>query len=414
MSELPQIVREGLKRKQTETAGDHPDANLLSAFAEHTLTGSERANVLEHLAHCSACREVVALASPELGDEPKVVSALPSGSRSWWRSPVIHWGALTAAALVVLIAVGERMRLREGHSASAPAVVQETIQNSGEVTHDAPAAPPQTSQSAQESTPSPRITARADENGKPNATEPNPSIVSKNGASLSAEAKGTASAPFSGNAGSIVGGTGSGTGGGVGAGRLAAPTGAPASTEARNISPAAPPSDVNKSSGKDEVRKFDYLQPSESTVVVSRAEAVEQAPAAGSLKTKKADPAATAQFSTSAKQVSVATRWSISNSGVLQRSVDGGRTWQPIVVADGITFRTVAAIANEVWAGGSAGALFHSADAGEHWSQVPVQADGRVLSEDIVRIDFNDYKNGTLITSTGQTWSTSDSGAHWR
>src|SRR5215472_3975126 len=120
MSELPQIVREGLKRKQTESAGDHPDANLLSAFAEHTLTGSERANVLEHLAHCSECRKVVALASPERGDEPKAVSALPSGSRSWWRSPVIHWGALTAAALVVLIAVGERMRLREGHSASAP------------------------------------------------------------------------------------------------------------------------------------------------------------------------------------------------------------------------------------------------------------------------------------------------------
>jgi anti-sigma factor ChrR (cupin superfamily) len=40
----------------------HPDAETLSAFTEQALNSKERGQVLEHLAACGRCRQVVALA----------------------------------------------------------------------------------------------------------------------------------------------------------------------------------------------------------------------------------------------------------------------------------------------------------------------------------------------------------------
>ena len=83
-------------------------------------------------------------------------------------------------------------------------------------------------------------------------------------------------------------------------------------------------------------------------------------------------------------------------------------------MGDSVTFRAVATVGNDVWGGGAGGMLFHSADGGEHWSRVPVQANGRASSGDIVRIEFTDTHDGVITTTTGETWTTSDSGATWR
>ena len=115
-----------------------------------------------------------------------------------------------------------------------------------------------------------------------------------------------------------------------------------------------------------------------------------------------------------AKSVVVGPRWSISGAGTLQRSFDGGRSWNQVAVTDGVTFRAVSVAGHDVWVGGSRGALFHSADGGEHWSQVRVQTNDRALSGDIVRIEFPDAANGVVSTSTGETWRTLDAGASWR
>ncbi len=114
-----------------------------------------------------------------------------------------------------------------------------------------------------------------------------------------------------------------------------------------------------------------------------------------------------------AKRVSVAPRWSISDSGAVQRSFDGGRSWKDVAVADGVTFRAVSVVANDVWVGGSGGALFHSADGGEHWARVRVHTAGRELSGDIVSLEFADVANGVVSTSAGETWRTLDAGATW-
>ena len=64
MEQLPKIVQQRLQA--TAAAGVHPDPDLLTAFAEKSLTERERTQVLQHLGQCADCRQVVALAMPEM------------------------------------------------------------------------------------------------------------------------------------------------------------------------------------------------------------------------------------------------------------------------------------------------------------------------------------------------------------
>ena len=88
----------------------HPDAEVLSAFAEQALGERERGEVMEHLAGCSRCRQVVALAREAAGAEVAVPRHAPVRRRVWFRS----WGlalaplAAVAAAAVFAIYVHER------------------------------------------------------------------------------------------------------------------------------------------------------------------------------------------------------------------------------------------------------------------------------------------------------------------
>src|SRR5664279_3573921 len=53
----------------------HPDAERLNAFAEQALVGWERERMLEHLAVCSRCREVVFLTQEASKEVPALVAA---------------------------------------------------------------------------------------------------------------------------------------------------------------------------------------------------------------------------------------------------------------------------------------------------------------------------------------------------
>jgi hypothetical protein len=140
--------------------------------------------------------------------------------------------------------------------------------------------------------------------------------------------------------------------------------------------------------------------------------------------------------------------WSISSNGALQRSYDQGATWQLVDVnttlgafdalsvqrtakssrgdsKDGQTqalkrdsasptFRAVAANAADVWAGGSRGTLYHSLDAGDHWTRVLPALAGAVLTGDVVSLEFVDAQHGRVSTSTAENWITSDGGQTWR
>ncbi|HWO29026.1 MAG TPA: carboxypeptidase regulatory-like domain-containing protein, partial [Candidatus Acidoferrum sp.] len=148
-------------------------------------------------------------------------------------------------------------------------------------------------------------------------------------------------------------------------------------------------------------------------------------------------------------------RWAISATGGLQRSFDQGKTWQAVDVktnpayflnADSsatslqiadkasrtkvqknkdsskvakqetvaLTFRAVTAAGSDVWAGGSGGALYHSADAGNNWAPIVPASAGTTLTGDILSIDFPDAQHGKVSTSTSEVWMTGDGGQSWQ
>jgi Putative zinc-finger len=93
--------------------GAHPEAELLSAFAERALPEHERHQVLAHLSVCSRCRQVVALAARAGELEPNVLvaaaaAAVPSLATpvarrpvAWWRNWHFAWIPVAALAVTV-------------------------------------------------------------------------------------------------------------------------------------------------------------------------------------------------------------------------------------------------------------------------------------------------------------------------
>jgi len=118
MQNVPKIVRERLRA--ATPAFNHPDADALTAFAEHSLAVVERDVVLEHLARCGDCRDIVALALPLVGPEPveRLVKPSPTGWLTW---PALRW-VFVAAGVVVIASVGivrYEARLESGTSSAA-------------------------------------------------------------------------------------------------------------------------------------------------------------------------------------------------------------------------------------------------------------------------------------------------------
>jgi len=105
--------------------------------------------------------------------------------------------------------------------------------------------------------------------------------------------------------------------------------------------------------------------------------------------------------------------WSISASGRVQRSKDGRKTWEEVDVDKNVVFRAVFAVGPDVWLGGTRGALYHSADGGQHWTRVSITSGSTTVTDDVVHIAFGDAQHGTVKTAAGDTWTTLDNGRHW-
>jgi photosystem II stability/assembly factor-like uncharacterized protein len=107
-------------------------------------------------------------------------------------------------------------------------------------------------------------------------------------------------------------------------------------------------------------------------------------------------------------------RWTISSDGQLEHSIDSGKTWQPVAVADNATFRALSSNGPDLWVGGASGLLYHSTDAGGHWTRVKPVSGGTNLTADIAAIEFTDARHGKITASNGEVWLTDDAGQTWR
>jgi hypothetical protein len=97
--DLPNTIR---KRLKLDDQAAHPDADLLTAFVEAALQGSERDRVYRHLAACSECREVVALSS--LDGVPEA-AYMPIRLHRRLPMPALRWAAIVACVVVLAAAI---------------------------------------------------------------------------------------------------------------------------------------------------------------------------------------------------------------------------------------------------------------------------------------------------------------------
>jgi hypothetical protein len=96
----------------------------------------------------------------------------------------------------------------------------------------------------------------------------------------------------------------------------------------------------------------------------------------------------------------------------LQRSLDSGVAWKTFLHADR-PLLCYAAGGNDIWAGGKAGDLFHSANGGLTWNRVHPSAQDHTLSDDVTHIDIYGPAQIALFTGKNQSWSTTDGGKTW-
>jgi len=361
MTNLPKIVVSRLAGTEVVAAGSHPDANLLAAFAEHVLGDADRLQVLAHLAQCGECREIVWIATPPVEAANIVPENVPVPWFSW---PILRWGA--AIACVVVVGTAITLRQREVHS---PRPATETsVPISAQ-----PATAPQQD----------RTTARLDSSAPPAVAKPSTSPSSTLTRQAAADLR-------------------------------AAPM---------EMQPAAPQAQINlkaqASPSADETNDLLTKNEIDSLVPGRAKDALEEAPAAGgnivaneSLEGESAPITAKRLLVPATK---MAPRWTLTAEGTLQRSIDLGRTWQPITIpaAAGVSLRALAANGLDIWVGGTSGALYHSADAGQHWTRVQPASGSQQLSADIIGVEFPDADHGRLNTSSGEVWTTEDAGSSW-
>src|SRR4051812_32885219 len=120
MEQISKTMRDRLAAQQN--IAEHPDADLLTGYAENTLVAREREGVMSHLSRCQGCRDLVLLASPEMPASAPMLHDAPR--RSWFARPALRWVAAAAAVVVV----GAAVTLNVEHGAASKAARVEAPQ----------------------------------------------------------------------------------------------------------------------------------------------------------------------------------------------------------------------------------------------------------------------------------------------
>jgi hypothetical protein len=395
MDSIPKLVKERLRMQRA--AGQHPDPDQLTALIERSLPQAERTHLLQHVATCANCREIIFLALPETENE-QLVAKVRSG---WMQWPALRWTAVAICAVVVGAAV--TLHLGSPHS-------QETAPAVARVGSDAD------SLTQKKIAPAPNSGSVALQEKKAEVKQNDEIAKIRRDADLRLRVSSPhfmeQRKPF--------------------AQMQSVPAqSAPMAAPARALMPEA-----SSTRSSAEVDKTEQSHLNEDRRLEKRAEVVSSGanepsvapvatntePAIGKAKEPlkksrlaegKASFAKNQQIAGLAGGLVLAPRWTLSADGTLQRSFNAGKTWETIPIASDAKLRALAAIGTEIWVGGSAGALYHSSDAGRAWTQVKPTALGRSLTGDIIAVEFTDTQHGKLTVADGEGWTTADGGQSW-
>jgi hypothetical protein len=469
MQNVPKIVTERLK---AAVPAQHPEAELLTAFAERSLSDRERMAVLEHLARCSGCREIVALAQPEL--ESAVIVPAPV-HRPWFAWPALRWG-FAAAGLAILTTIGvvqyqHRTRTNET-AARQNSDLRQRIQAQLVLPPASPSPAGQLANNAAvfPNTAQAKSAARSAMN-KRAAAVPAAKASPAEKDRVVAEAESPAAQGHVRPSYNSIGGT---IGGPLAQHQNAplqwqqAPAGAQAFAPVSAVkqpNAASTMSPVPSSTETVEVQAANAQVTTETATTLPRTSGeADSEDESGLRRAKPVDAAVLADsagkpqaassnlgvdgrnFAQLVKMSPVAVpQWTINPAGGLARSFDQGATWQDVdvtaaaamsrqvsfdsvavlsgqgaaadkkkVKTEAPIFRAMSAMGMEVWAGGSGGVLYHSGDAGNHWTRILPVAHGVPLTGDVISLEFVDVQHGKITTSTGEIWITADDGESWQ
>lgn len=365
---------------QSQGGSPHPDADLLTAFAENALLEGERNDILAHLAVCEPCRAVVASANAAADPEEA-----PRPAPAPVRPPIRTWlpGVALAASLFVMVA-STVFFYRGLHSVPRqPTTVAST---------------PATEKPAAVPTPQTTVATAAPAPASPKHNRARPRPARSASPPIPTEETQVAAAP-------------------------PPPPPSPSTPDTSVRTSLAELAQQGQSAPPTEQAQLQAeMRKSTSGVHGAMAEA-KAAPRAAPSATQSVQVEASDSFNQSLQTTQPAVRgliagialrssFRIADGGQLERSSQSG-IWQPVSIAPGVHFRAISVSGTSVWAGGDHLRLYHSADNGVSWTEVhlPASAD---RSRAVVHIRIDSPQKLTVEDDRGATWSTDDGGATWR
>jgi hypothetical protein len=356
MSDVPpRLLRETLRDQSApESSSACLDAETVAAWFDGALSRRDRTTAEAHVSTCARCQAVLAATAK---------TAAPSSARKWWQAPTVRWlvpiAVTSAAALVLWVKTPDQRRSFEAARSEQPEAVAETPTAQTSTAAPATVAPP----ARQTAPPLPqtarRLDRRADSHDEKAPAAPE--APRRESANLKAPD-------------SLL--------------TVQAPNGAPSASERDAIAnsraePAAP-----RSAAPPPISGL-----AETVVVPFRQVA-------------KANESVVALDLVSPNRNS---RWRILPGGGVERSTDGGATWQTQSTGASATLTAGAAPAPTIcWLVGPAGIVVLSTD-GRTWQRVTFPE-----AVDLVSIRASDGANATVTAADGRTFRTSDGGRTWR
>jgi hypothetical protein len=373
------LITRGLAGAADASGVACPDADLLAAWFDHSLSSAEADRVEAHASSCSHCQQI-------LGDlarsEPAITRAapLPAPARPWhW-----HWRWLVPLATAAIVIVVAQRTLRApgetpGVAPTQPGVAQPTStvaetrqqaapgRSAGEMADAVRPAGQAARQNAvaQKAVPEPSLARRREgEPAKPAPAAPVP---------VAEEARAEAR-PVGGIVGGVVGGVSNGGGGNAAKGR--------AEAQAESIAAAVP---------------------AQAPTVTMRAAA------SAKFETAARDAAVLVHSTSGAGPSGATASWRFGQAGLIERSADGGRTWQrqesgvTTPLADGS-----AATDLVCWLVGASGVVLRTTD-GRTWQRIPPPT-----SDDLVSVHAWSESVATVTAADRTAYETADGGKTWR